>query len=79
MNPQIEQSTPPCAEAGNSSDLRLLKHDVKNQVTSILCFCSLLRQTSVDLKPKQVEYLNQIQASTKAILVLLNALGEDNH
>jgi len=79
MNPQIEQSIAPCEEADNSSDLRLLKHDVKNHVTSILCFCSLLRQSSVDLKPKQVEYLNQIQASTKAILVLLNALGADKH
>jgi hypothetical protein len=59
-------------------DLRLLKHDVKNQLTSILCFCSLLRQSSADLKPKEAGYIDQIQASTKAILLLLNGLGTGN-
>lgn len=66
------------ADASSSVDLRLLKHDVKNQLTSILCFCSLLRQSSVDLKPKQVGYIDQIQTSAKAILFLLNELGAGN-
>ena len=91
MKSQIEQvgaeiggdpgsaNTPARADTGSSVDLRLLKHDLKNQVTTILCFCSLLRQSFADLRPKQVDYIDQIQASTKGILLLLNGLGGGSH
>jgi hypothetical protein len=60
------------------TDILQLKHDVKNQLTSILCFCSLLRQSAVELKPKDVDSVNRIQGSTKAILLLLNGLHADH-
>ena len=69
--------TPGSAAASSAEpvDLVRVKHDVKNQLTSILCFCSLLRQSAVNLKPKEVDYVNRIQGSTKAILLLLNGFG----
>lgn len=66
-------------DTSSSVDLRLLKHDLKNQLTTILCFCSLLRHSFADLQPKQVDYVDHIQASTKGILLLINGLGADDH
>jgi len=62
---------PAVSQPAAPDDMRRLKHDLKSPLTSILCFCSLLKQTSADLTPKQVDYLAKIQGSVNGILVLL--------
>ena len=57
-----------------SEELRRLKHDVKNPLTSILCFCALLRK-SAGLTARQADYVNKIQYSANGIVLLLESMS----
>jgi nitrogen-specific signal transduction histidine kinase len=58
-----------------SEELRRLKHDVKNPLTSILCFCALLRK-SAGLTARQADYVDKIQHSANGIVLLLESMAE---
>jgi signal transduction histidine kinase len=58
---------------GHQEALRRLKHDVKNPLTSILCFCALLRQ-SAGLTSRQADYVSKIQHSANGIVLLLESV-----
>jgi signal transduction histidine kinase len=58
----------------HQEELRRLKHDVKNPLTSILCFCALLRQ-SAGLTPRQADYVYKIQHSANDIVLILEGIG----
>ena len=66
-------------ESPTEGSLSRLRHDVKNPITSILCFCSLLRHNSTELTAKQSDYVSQIQSSANAILTLVNQLQAPSH
>jgi signal transduction histidine kinase len=72
--PLFSQSDAP-SDAPREEHLSRLKHDVKSPLTSILCFCSLLRHNPAGLTAKQSDYIGQIESSANAILVLLNQLN----
>jgi len=73
---RIERRSPPVLDASPSEgSLSRLRHDVKNPITSILCFCSLLRHNSTELTAKHTDYVSQIQSSANAILTLVNQLN----
>jgi len=72
QDPAFQPRTIP--RPNGSEELKRLKHDVKNPVTSILCFCALLRQSAA-LTARQADYVNKIQHSANSIVLLLEGMS----